>query len=723
MKFKSFVVWTGIVGLACVATRTWGFQDPSAPVGLKGIVTGASPENLNDEYFSGLVTNIDDSWKDWSRETAALVKEFYEGANPTIQDQAQALAKLRSKLATMEKAMGNSAYQSIYPQLSTLYGRLAPQVDIAEAMLATLTADPQAAAQSRLEPALQRLHTGLQRVRNDLKGFRGGEQWLAWARIPELEGLRPDHPDLESVVASVKHKLDQRETYTADVRDFVSRPSMLALEDSLAGVLAAINPAVIATPDQVRSSLVSMMEAMEEYRSNPSAAREANIRRQLDAFRTSAPDGGSALGDALFAQYANYNLRMQVSEGLANRFYTERRRETSSINDQVMEAWVSGCQTTDIVSRMDLLPSENNALFAIRLTGNVSTNTNGYTSQATIHTVGHHRFTAAKAVVFDGHVFHQRPARVEVLANNQTVGASTKFSKIPLLGRIADNIAFKEASKRTGQANGIARRKIAEQVGVELDREANTEFGNASRALEANTYGPLRKYALYPDVMKLSSTDTVLGLSSRLMDGTEVGGSRPVPMGPVPANGLVAQIHESLLTNGIDSIGLQGRMTEPEVKALFESRLSEILSKPVHLPKDPNAPPSDTENVFVFDAEEPVRFTIDNGIVTLHIKAGLERANGENIPPQVISVPLALSLRGDKIHIERGDNVRVTPVERAADARTQIVRAQVMRQKIQTSIPEQNVDAVFDIENQGKMVHLKITNLTANAGWLTVTME
>lgn len=719
MRIRKIVVWTAVAALSCSAPSSWGFQDPP-PAGLKGIIPAFAPDNLSEGYFQELATSIDDSWKDWTRETATAVKDFYEGANATVQDQRNALQKLRTKLGIMEKALGDPRYHSISPKLSQLYGRLAPQVDMAEAVLNSLTAEPGAGRRERLEPSLARLKSAADGVRSDMRGFQGGANWLKWARVDELAAATADQPELTELIGAVKHKLAQRETYSADVKSFVSRPSMLDLEDALTQVQLALVPTPPANPEAQRAALVKMLEAVDDYRANPSAEKERAIRQMVQELQA---QGGGHLPDVLAAQFQNYNLRLFVSEGMANKFFMERRRESSSINDRVMEAWVRGNQTTDVVSRLDLLPSEQHALFAVRLNGNVNTNANAYAAQATIHTVGHHRFTAAKAVVFDGHVFHTRPARVEVLANNHTVGASTKFSGIPILGRIANNIAMSEANKRTGQANAIARGKIAEQVGVELDKEAATQFGNASRDLEANTYGPLRKYDLYPDEMALSTTEQVLTLTSRLMAADEVGGSRPGPVGPVPAAGLIAQIHESLLTNGIDSIGLQGRMTEPQVKELFESRLSEILGKAVKFPENPNAPPSDTENVFVFDPVDPVRFTIDNGIVTLHIKAALERSNGENIPPQIISVPLAVSLQGDKIHIARGDNVRVQPVERVTDARTQIVRAQVMRQKIQSALPEQDVDAVFEVDNQGKKVQLRITGLSANAGWLTVTME
>jgi hypothetical protein len=314
---------------------------------------------------------------------------------------------------------------------------------------------------------------------------------------------------------------------------------------------------------------------------------------------------------------------------------------------------------------------------------------------------------------------------VSARANNQAVGAHTRVSHVPILGRIANNIAIREANARNPQTNAMAMQRITQQVSSQLEQEAASQFANASKELQTKTYGPLRKYNLYPDVMQLSTTASELNLSSRLMDADEIGGSQSAPIAAVPSTGLVAQIHESLLTHAFDRLGLNGQeMTEDQVRELLESRLSEILGRPVSIPKPQNAAPEEEQaaNTLVFDQNDPVRFTITDGVVTLIIRAGLKRNNGEDIPTQIISVPFTPTLQGDKIVLTRG-NVGVKPVTRPPNVSAQVARAQIMRQKIQSALPEQTVDATFEIEQQNKTVKLTLIELIAQGGWLTLSFQ
>src|SRR5690606_17142091 len=131
-----------------------------------------------------------------------------------------------------------------------------------------------------------------------------------------------------------------------------------------------------------------------------------------------APDGGERIGGAISANFMNYNLRLFVSEGLLNRFYRETRREMSPVQDRVMEAYISGYQCTNVDVSLNIVPSSRDARFNMVLSGVVQSNTNGYTDQATVHTVGYHTFRAEKPIIFNGDEFYGEPGRVSVSANN-----------------------------------------------------------------------------------------------------------------------------------------------------------------------------------------------------------------------------------------------------------------------------------------------------------------
>lgn len=725
MRFRQTLVWTVLGSCLSIwlASHGWGFEAGQEPAGLTGLIPAYAPDGLTAEDFKKLAEAIEPTWKDWVAETSQFVHDFYEGEHPTVDDQRIAIQNLKVKIKTLEKALADARYRSIRPQLETLYGRLAPRVDLAEALLDTLSVDEQTSLQLRLQPAMASLQEALRQLTADLERHQHSEQWKQWIRLSELKDLTADHPQLD-VVNAVKAKLEKRETYSQDVKAFVSRESFLRLEDALAEIQAAARPHAVDRA-ALRKLLSDLVEAVNAYRNDPSAQAESQVRQAYDKVRSQAPDGGAAISRALGADFLNYNLRLVVSEGLVNRFFQETRRESSTVSDRVMEAQVYGCQTSDVTTRIDFAPSTSDAILKLKLSGKVYANTNGYTSQATIHTIGNHTFTGEKRVVFDGQNFSPQPATVSVSAHNQTVGASTKFNGVPILGGVARNIAMREASARTPQANAIAASKISSQVREQLDREADRQFADASQKLQSDTYGPLRKYNLYPAAMSVSTSENELRLFSRVMDEQELGGSRAIPVSSVPADGLVAEIHETLPTRFFDRIGLAGKtLTEDEFRQLLESRLSEILNRKVEIPKPENAPSQEeqSKNKLVFADHDPVRFTFADGIATIIIRAGMKRDNGDDIPTQIISVPFTPTLSEGKVLLTRG-NVGVKPVSRPPNIGAQVTRAQIMRQKIQSALPERTVDAGMDVEQNNKKVHMNVTRISVGGGWLTLTVQ
>ena len=50
----------------------------------------------------------------------------------------------------------------------------------------------------------------------------------------------------------------------------------------------------------------------------------------------------------------------------------------------------------------------------------------------------------------------------------------------------------------------------------------------------------------------------------------------------------------------------------------------------------------------IFDTVDPISFQIEDGDIVLQLRAGLERPGEEDIPTQIISVPLKLTIEGIK---------------------------------------------------------------------------
>ena len=102
------------------------------------------------------------------------------------------------------------------------------------------------------------------------------------------------------------------------------------------------------------------------------------------------------------------------------------------------------------------------------------------------------------------------------------------------------------------------------------------------------------------------------------------------------------------------------------------------------------------------------------------MRAGLIPQKGDEIPPQIITVPMTFRVEGNKVLMQRG-NVGVKPIEKADNPTLQITRARIMIQNIQRAIPEtKTLDAEFDREIEGKTVHLSIIGIDARDGWVSI---
>jgi hypothetical protein len=369
------------------------------------------------------------------------------------------------------------------------------------------------------------------------------------------------------------------------------------------------------------------------------------------------------------------------------------------------------------------------------LDGNVRSNTQAVTSQATAHTVGNHRFHAEKAAFFDGHNFTSTGSSVSVAANNQPVSVDTGI-RLPIIRGIANGIAMSKVQERMPQSNAITRQKITTQVQPRLDSEVAENLDKAETQLEAKLYGPLRELESYPQELDVNSTDDSILVRARLMEEIELGGSE-WPNLPMPSNGIVLQTHESLLNNSIERANFAGReLTQQELQDILRTRMEKLLGRPleqkVETTEPTNAdeptkveevPPPDEQDKtakFVFDEHDAIKFKVSNGVVKMIMRTGLKREGADPIPTQQIEVSLGMTVEGDEIVIDRVGTVAVRPVGPVTNRGEQIVRANVMRSNIDRLTPQRRVKATMNVKSGDKNIPLKVTDVITRDGWVSI---
>lgn len=714
-------VSTCFIVMALVASGHSFAQEQAQEQDLQGILPEYVPAGLSEGDFN----QLDGNWAAWSNETGRLVTDFYTSNDDQVRGRRQTLELIISRLETMDRALADASYLPLYGPLADLHGRLSRRIAIAGALLHTMEQDMTASTPGRLNSAMSQLAAEADSLRIYLQSINGGGAWIDFLQLTQVMDLArrgADSPDALDLISAVGERLADRTQYSAEQQEFLDREPLRRFAVSVDRVAEVIQ---IGDPEdrrqQLRELAAQLLETLEEYENQPTAENMRQLRNGFDRFRRLAPDGGVALTAAMRKHYLNYNLRVVVAESLAQDLVRDSQVESGYINEMVSSARITGCQWTNATVNLDLKPGYDGARFDLILDGNVRSSITGSTHFATVQTAGQYYFHGRKHVLFDGDHFTTWPAQVSVSGGNRPYAARTKLNWVPIVRRIARNAALREAG--SAENNQYARNKVYQQARSEFDRETAQMLRDAEYRLENEVAGPLRDGGYFPDVKQFSSTETELMMRSRLMESGELGGSDALPLPIYPAHGALVQIHESLLNQVGVRLDLEGKRFTPEqLEQYLRAELEQLTGRPTEFSglTDAEGTSPKVEEI-IFHDTDAVRFRVTGGEVILYLNLGLKLEDREEIAPQQITVPLQFSLAGNAIHMERG-TVGVRPIGPVdpRDRTQQIVRAGVMRQKIQEAFEPQDFDASFNLSLQQKEVTLFVTDLRARSGWLSL---
>lgn len=709
--------------VACIATVTWAV-DESTNLGLRGIFPTTAPAELAPEEFA----KLDGNWADWSKGAAQAVADFYAQLETTdAAGQRQALNVLKSKLDVMKRAIEDPRYRSLLEPLTLMHTRLAQRVDFAEAALDTLETDATKVRTTRLAEQAKGVIAAVNELQAYVSTIPNGTMWLPYVKADALRKSLGSGPALDASIATAresKGRIAGRDSLpNASQREFVGRPAFLHLEETLDKYLAAVDwqPPAVNTAE-LRQQVKNLLDAADGYAVTRSNEDAAKARTAFAAIAKVAPDGGDRLSGVLQTHIFNYNVRVIASEEFLNRLLYEARTEKGPVVDVVLGANVTGNQTTVTRVGVDLRPSGRTARFDLLLNGTIQSSTVGVTSEATVYTQGNHTFVARKEINFDGVKFATSPATIQVNPHNTTTGINTNVGG--LFSGIAQNIASREVEARRGAAEQIAASRVRDNVLPKFNAEADKNFSEAGPKLESEVFSGLKATGLYPDAFVYSTSESTLRLNSRLMAATELGADLP-PAVYAADRGATLLMHETAVNNSIDRMGLAGEtLTEPELRAKLEAFFSKALNRPVKLEAPPKQPGETDEDdkgpsAIIFAKSDPMRVHFENGELVLVIRAGFKQEGKDDIPTREITVPMALEVKGPKIVVTRG-GVRVVAADGEGGG---IAINGVVRKKIQSALPDREVDSKVELKGPKNTVDTYVSAIKVIDGWVQISVK
>lgn len=302
-----------------------------------------------------------------------------------------------------------------------------------------------------------------------------------------------------------------------------------------------------------------------------------------------------------FTEFARVSMRLKFLQQTWHRDLVEH----DPVRTQVMDARVTGQQTTAVTVRLSAEPGSRMAQLYLHGSGRVQSSTAGFTQEARVDSVGNHSFQLTKPVFFDGRRFLTRKAHGTVTATTQPVAVRTIYSGVPLLGAFGDQIAWAETYRRQPATNSIVVRQVADDVVPEFDCRVEEELADANRSWTSmrqqfsqllpqhpvdwqahstrdgitlvvgvrepegtrSTFRPLQHATMRPD--PLPREDLVVSLSDSLVNEL---------LRPLPLNGLT--VTDATL-NGLGNLAIEDVFTDGRFQTT--TALQDILSAPALL--------------------------------------------------------------------------------------------------------------------------------------------
>jgi hypothetical protein len=487
--------------------------------------------------------------------------------------------------------------------------------------------------------------------------------------------------------------------------------------------------------DEDRAAVRTIVAAANRFEDTCSEADADTVRSSWLQLRENS-EVMTVMRPVFMTHYFNHNMHVTLSEHMLSRFVSDYRTRNGTIAECILGAWVTGSQVTNATVSADIKRSTGNGHFLLKLNGQTSSNTRGRSKPATIFTRGSHTFLIDFPVYFDGEFLTTGQPRIDVNTNNQTVGVKTDYDGWPLLGPLARKIARRKVQEKRAQSEYIAARKIADQALPEFFREANQRFAEANASIQDDLFRGLKAKGVGPESFSSRSSESHLGVSSRIMGTARLGGTAQ-QFGPLPRRGVAIQLHETAINNLIDGLELGGRsIGEDEFADEISKSLSDLLQREINIGDGQNVLPVPTDAsaesetrppaTFIFEENDPVRVRIEDDAIVLILQVKLVEEGQDDLPRHRIEVPIGISIVGSDILLsppEKLTDIRATALEPVSALRRAGIANQI-RRILMARLPERKVDGHVSVAaSDTKNIELQTIRVSGQDGWLYAELQ
>jgi len=416
------------------------------------------------------------------------------------------------------------------------------------------------------------------------------------------------------------------------------------------------------------------------------------------------------VGPTTAAPEAPLNFHVVVSEKFLNLVVAREENQPGEIRDRFLDTQVAGRQVTATRLGIDLVPSQKEGRLRMVLEGDTSSWTSGFAPHAiVVNSVGHQHFRATKEILFDGYELATRHAVLSVQAENQNVGAVTKFTGRPL-GRLVERVVLSVAQSRQPAAQAFARQRVVKSVYPRFDGEIDAQLGKGNELLKETFQARLNAAGLMPKQVRVSSTDTHLQMAASIAVPQGMTDVPPAPFHLGAEQGVSIYLHDSLLQGIIELAKLEGQNTTNENLIRMLRQLGMTAESPLD--------GLDIVEIEFVDVN-PLVIRVGEDETRIRLRAAFKPGGHHVFPHFEVTIPIRLVKQEDNWVLKTG------PVEvRKLSGHTGEFAESAIKKMLKLSFPNisfpQQLPATFWPEGKTPP---RITSIRSTQGWLVIGID
>jgi hypothetical protein len=202
-----------------------------------------------------------------------------------------------------------------------------------------------------------------------------------------------------------------------------------------------------------------------------------------------------------------------VSARLITTLFQSERSQQEPVQKTIFGAQINGNQSTTTTVRAELAECAEQIRINLQNHGTVTSRTSGITPQALVENSGRHQFQITKPVYFDGQSFRTQRAYGIIQASQVPVRVQSSASGVPIVGPVADRIAWSEVMRMSPQIADAVAQDLSTDILPKVDAATDAELVQLNTTLAETLQITERFSVLKAHRLRTSSTADSASLS------------------------------------------------------------------------------------------------------------------------------------------------------------------------------------------------------------------